>query len=98
MPQRRATQHEARAVSTCDLEGEVRPPTDDEAERSAYVEDVLGVVADAITGGVDVRGLFWWTGVDNYEWHKGYDVRFGLFDRDRNPKPAASIARAAALG
>ncbi len=40
----------------------------------------------------------WWTGVDSYEWHHGYDVRFGLFDRDRNPKPAADIARRAALG
>jgi beta-glucosidase len=70
--------------------------TDDEAERTGYVEDVLGIVADAITGGADVRGLFWWTGVDNYEWHDGYEVRFGLFDRDRNPKPAAAIARRAA--
>jgi beta-glucosidase len=45
-----------------------------------------------------VAGLFWWTGVDNYEWHQGYDLRFGLFDRDRNPSPAAAVAKAAAVG
>ena len=49
------------------------------------------------TRGVDVRGFFHWTGVDNYEWHHGYDVPFGLIDRDRNPKPAAEVAKAAAL-
>ncbi len=79
------------------LVSEVGIGTPDEAERTAYVEDVLGIVQDAIAGGVDVRGLFWWTGVDNYEWHHGYDVQFGLFDRDRNPKPAAAKAKAAAL-
>jgi beta-glucosidase len=72
--------------------------TADDQERHDYVEDVLGIVHNAITGGIDVQGLFWWTGVDNYEWHQGYDLRFGLFDRDRNPSPAADLARRAALG
>ena len=91
--QRLAEAHPGRPLLVC----EAGIGTDDETERCAYVEDVVGIVADAITGGIDVRGLFWWTGVDNYEWHKGGDVRFGLFDRDRNPKPAAAIARAAAV-
>ena len=69
--------------------------TDDDQQRNDYVEAVLDIARDAITGGVDLRGIFWWTGVDNYEWGQGFDVRFGLFDRDRNPKPAAEIARAA---
>ncbi|MEQ1786677.1 MAG: family 1 glycosylhydrolase [Acidimicrobiales bacterium] len=63
--------------------------TDDDQQRTDYMEAVLGIARDAITGGVDLRGIFWWTGVDNYEWAQGFDVRFGLFDRDRNPKPAA---------
>ena len=70
--------------------------TDDDQQRNDYVEAVLDIARDAITGGVDLRGIFWWTGVDNYEWGQGFDVRFGLFDRDRNPKPAAEIARSAA--
>ena len=67
--------------------------TDDDQQRNDYVEAVLAIARDAITGGVDLRGIFWWTGVDNYEWGQGFDVRFGLFDRDRNPKPAAEIAK-----
>ena len=67
--------------------------TDDDQQRNDYVEAVLDIARDAIIGGVDLRGIFWWTGVDNYEWGQGFDVRFGLFDRDRNPKPAAEIAR-----
>ena len=37
-------------------------------------------------------GFFFWTGVDNYEWLHGYDVAFGLFDRDRTPRPSAALA------
>lgn len=84
--QRLSEDHPGRPI----LISEVGIGTDDDAERTGFTEDVLGVVGDALTGGIDVRGLFWWTGVDNYEWHHGYDVRFGLFDRDRNPKIATS--------
>ncbi len=48
--------------------------------------------ADAIDDGVDVRGFFFWTGVDNYEWTYGYDVSFGMFDRDRQARPSAELA------
>ena len=51
--------------------------TDDDDERAAYLARGLEVVADAHRRGVDVRGLFHWTGVDNYEWPHGFDVRSG---------------------
>jgi beta-glucosidase len=38
-----------------------------------------------------VRGFFHWTGVDNYEWIHGYDVKFGIIDRDRNVRPSAQV-------
>ncbi len=38
-----------------------------------------------------VRGFFHWTAVDNYEWLLGYDVAFGLFDRERKPRPSARV-------
>ena len=41
--------------------------------------------------GIDVRGLFHWTAVDNYEWLHGYDVQFGIIDRDRNIRPSAQV-------
>ena len=71
--------------------------TDDDAARAAYLERGLQVVHDAIGRGVDVRGFFHWTAVDNYEWHHAYDVAFGIIDRDRNVKPSAEVLRREAL-
>lgn len=72
--------------------------TDDDAWRAAVLRESLGYVAEAITDGIDVRGFFHWTGVDNYEWNHGYDVPFGLFSRDREPRPSAEVLREHALG
>lgn len=78
-------------VSECGL-GTSGVGTDD-AERVRYLDDCIGIVSDAVDDGIDVRGFFHWTAVDNYEWLHGYDVQFGLFDRDRNPKASAELAR-----
>jgi len=47
-------------------------------ERRAYLEEHLGVVAAAAHAGVDARGYFVWSLLDNFEWTYGYDKRFGL--------------------
>ena len=65
--------------------------TDDDGQRAAYLERGLEVTHQAIGRGVDVRGLFHWTAVDNYEWLHGYDVSFGLIDRDRTVRTSARI-------
>ena len=72
--------------------------TDDDAWRCEVLADSLGQVEAALDDGIDVRGFFHWTGVDNYEWLHGYDVPFGLFDRDRNPRASAALARDWATG
>lgn len=72
-------------VSECGL------GTADDRERVAYLRSALAIVGEAIRAGIDVRGFFHWTGVDNYEWHRGFDVPFGIFDRDRNPRPSAAL-------
>ena len=71
---------------------------DDDAWRTDLLRASLEETRDAVADGVDVRGFFHWTAVDNYEWSYGHDVAFGLFDRDRNPKGSAQLAKAWALG
>ena len=36
-------------------------------------------IVRAIKDGIDVRGMFYWTLIDNFEWAEGYDIRFGLY-------------------
>jgi beta-glucosidase/6-phospho-beta-glucosidase/beta-galactosidase len=62
-------------------------PVDDDGRRGR-LEQAVQAVAEAETGGARVRGSFVLPAVDGYEWHRGFDARLGLFDRDRNPKPA----------
>ena len=71
--------------------------TDDDEFRAEYLRNGLAAVEGALAHGIDVRGLFHWTAVDNYEWHHGFDVSFGIIDRDRNVRPSASVLRDAAL-
>ena len=68
--------------------------TDDDEWRSDVLRESLQIVEDAIDDGIDVRGFFHWTGVDNYEWNHGFDVQFGAFTRDREPAAAPSSSAA----
>lgn len=47
-------------------------------ERIGYLHGYFGAAAEAITAGVDVRGYFVWSLLDNFEWGEGYSHRFGL--------------------
>ncbi len=57
--------------------------TNDDARRQRYIVEVLTSVQQAIDDGVDVRGYFHWTNLDNFEWARGYTARFGLIEVDR---------------
>jgi beta-glucosidase/6-phospho-beta-glucosidase/beta-galactosidase len=51
-------------------------------------------VARALQEGIDLRGYFWWSLLDNFEWDKGFAPRFGLLavdyeNRSRNIRPFA---------
>ncbi|MFC7546151.1 family 1 glycosylhydrolase [Plantactinospora sp. GCM10030261] len=68
-------------------------------ERIAYLDGHLRAVARAIDDGVDVRGYFVWSLLDNFEWAEGYTKRFGLVHVDyatqtRTPKSSFSWYRA----
>jgi len=71
--------------------------TDDDAQRAEYLTRGLEITHAAMERGIDIAGFIHWTGVDNYEWAHGYDVKFGIIDRDRNPKPSAQVLAAEAL-
>jgi beta-glucosidase len=71
-------------------EGDVVP----DPLRTAYFRDHLRAVHDAIALGVDMRGYFAWSLLDNFEWSAGYGKRFGLYHVDfatqrRTPKASA---------
>ena len=50
----------------------------DDARRIDYVRSHLQAIATAMEQGVDVRGYFYWSLLDNFEWNSGYAKRFGL--------------------
>ncbi len=75
--------------------------TQDDRVRAAYLPRVLAQVWGAIQEGVDVRGYFHWTSVDNFEWAHGYSQQFGLigFDpqtQERTVKPSGEVFAAIA--
>jgi beta-glucosidase len=67
--------------------------TDDDEWRCDVLRESLAIVDEARKDGVDVRGFFHWTGVDNYEWMQGFDVSFGCFTREREPRASAELLR-----
>ena len=62
--------------------------------RLDYLHRHLHALQQAIAAGVDVRGYFVWTLLDNFEWAEGYAKRFGVVHVDystqtRTPKSSA---------
>jgi beta-glucosidase len=70
-----------------------------DVERTRYLQRHIAAMADALERGVDVRGYFVWSLLDNFEWADGYSKRFGLVHVDyatqrRTPKDSAHWYRA----
>lgn len=51
----------------------------EDEDRRTYIESHIRAIADAIDEGVDVRGYFVWSLLDNFEWAAGYTKRFGIY-------------------
>ena len=50
----------------------------DDPARVEYLRGHLQAARDAMRQGVDLRGYFVWSLLDNYEWSHGYSTRFGI--------------------
>jgi beta-glucosidase len=81
--------------------------TEDDAERVVFLDTVLRGVHACISDGIDVRGFFVWSLLDNFEWNLGYRPKLGLHavDRttfERQARPSAGwyggVARANRIG
>jgi len=67
------TENGAAVDDTVDAAGTVNDP-----DRVSYLEEHLAAAQRAIDAGVDLRGYFVWSLMDNFEWDRGYEPRFGL--------------------
>ena len=71
--------------------------------RAAYLRDHLRAARRALEAGVDLRGYFAWSLLDNFEWSYGTSKRFGLVRVDydtqrRTPKDERALLRRASSG
>ena len=76
------------------VDGEV-----DDEQRIRYIAGHWRAIDQAMREGVDVRGYFVWSLLDNFEWSFGYERRFGIVHVDfdtqvRTPKRSAQAIRA----
>jgi beta-glucosidase len=66
----------------------------DDTQRIAFLDAHLRAALDAVRSGIDLRGFFVWSLLDNFEWAHGYAQRFGIVQVDyrtqrRTPKASA---------
>lgn len=56
--------------------------TVDDEERISYIKSHLESCSRAINDGINLRGYYYWSLMDNFEWASGYSKRFGLVKVD----------------
>ncbi len=83
------TENGAAYRDVIDPDGHIR-----DLERIAFLDAHLRAAHAAIEHGVDLRGYFYWSLLDNFEWAEGYAKRFGIVHVDfasqrRTPKQSA---------
>jgi beta-glucosidase len=57
--------------------------TSDDQERCRFIQTAFEGVKNCIKDGIPVKGYFYWSMLDNYEWQSGYSMQFGIMTCDR---------------
>ena len=70
---------------------------DDKGTAAQWIGATLTYVQRAMAAGADVRGYFYWTLMDNYEWNHAMSLRFGIYSVDANDPAKARRGRPLAL-
>jgi len=60
--------------------------TENDNWRIEYISQHLEAITDLIDDGIDIRGYFYWSNLDNFEWAEGYTPKFGLIKVDPETK------------
>ncbi len=50
--------------------------------RTRFLINYTSEVYRAVASGIRVKGFFYWSLLDNFEWHRGFEPRFGLIEMD----------------
>lgn len=72
--------------------------TDDDERRVAFIKTALEGVGRCVADGLPVRGYCYWSLMDNFEWQRGYAMRFGLMAVDRSTQERTVKPSLAFLG
>ena len=83
-----ALEHVIRKVAE-DFKGELMVTengvaTAEDSRRVAFIDAAVTGVQRCIADGLPVKGYFYWSLMDNFEWQKGYAMQFGLVAVDRS--------------
>lgn len=70
--------------------------TTDDNFRIKVMKDYMKIVNDCLQEGMDIRGYYWWSTFDNFEWNLGPTFRFGLYETDletktKTKRPSADV-------
>ncbi len=70
--------------------------TADDTRRIAFIQQALDGVRRCMEEGLPIKGYFYWSLMDNFEWQKGFAMNFGLVAVDRatmarTPKPSLAV-------
>jgi beta-glucosidase len=63
-------------------------------QRGPFLTAHLRAVLLALAEGIPLKGYFYWSLLDNFEWAEGYEPRFGLLDSQRQWRPSAYLYKA----